>query len=342
MSGDATARLVEHERRVTQVRELLERRGAASCLLTSRKNFAWITAGGANHVVLASEQGAAPLLVTWDEVVLLAPVNEAARVAVEELDGLPIEVVSLDWFDADAAAAEARRRTPGEPLSDDALDAELTTLRSVLSPFDRERLAWLGGAARDALESAVGGVRAGDTEDAVVGRLVGRLAGEGIRVPVCLAAADGRIERYRHPLPTATRVERRLMAVIVAERWGLHVAATRFAELDAPSGELAARLDATRAVQRAMHEATQPGRTLGDVLEAARAAYRDTGFAEEWQLHHQGGTIAYRGRERIAVPGDATRIEPGMAFAWNPSITGAKVEDTFVLEEDGSRRLVTA
>ena len=38
--------------------------------------------------------------------------------------------------------------------------------------------------------------------------------------------------RYRHPLPTGTPVRDRLMLVLVAERWGLHVAATRIARID--------------------------------------------------------------------------------------------------------------
>ncbi|MFN2484608.1 MAG: M24 family metallopeptidase, partial [Candidatus Limnocylindria bacterium] len=149
-------------------------------------------------------------------------------------------------------------------------------------------------------------------------------------------------ERYRHPLPTATAVRRRLMLVVVGERWGLHVAATRFAELEPREPNVARRFEAVAEVERAMHDATLPGASLGDVVTAAQAAYGRAGFRDEWRLHHQGGAIAYRGRETIAVPRDPTRIEPGMAFAWNPSITGTKVEETFLLRPDGSRTVVTA
>jgi hypothetical protein len=78
------------------------------------------------------------------------------------------------------------------------------------------------------------------------------------------------------------------------------------------------------------------------VFGAAQSAYEAAGHPGEWRDHHQGGTIAYQGRETIATPGNDTVIQPGMAFAWNPSIAGAKAEDTFVLEEDGTRRVVTA
>jgi Xaa-Pro aminopeptidase len=131
------------------------------------------------------------------------------------------------------------------------------------------------------------------------------------------------------------------MLVLVAERWGLHVALTRFRELESPGADLAGRIDAVAAVQAAMHDATRPGATLGDVVAVARSAYASAGFPDEWRDHHQGGSIGYQARERVALPGDQTLIEPGMAFAWNPSIAGAKAEDTIVLI-DGTARMVTA
>ncbi len=131
------------------------------------------------------------------------------------------------------------------------------------------------------------------------------------------------------------------MLVAVAERWGLHVAATRSRELDQPDTELRGRIDAVREVEQAMHQATHSGSTLGAVFATTVAAYEAHGFHDEWRSHHQGGIIGYRARERIAVPGDDTPILGGMAFAWNPSVPGAKAEDTFILGPRDERSVVT-
>jgi Xaa-Pro aminopeptidase len=199
----------------------------------------------------------------------------------------------------------------------------------------------LGRLAVSAAEAGLAAVSSGGTETEGVAALTEMVARHDARAPVVLAAADERIDRYRHPLPAGAEVRRRLMLVLVVERWGLHAAVTRIRELEPPDAELARRNQAAAAVLDAMHVATRPGATLGDVLAGARAAYREHGFADEWELHHQGGSIGYQSRERIAVPDDATPIEPGMAFAWNPSITGAKAEETLLLLPDGEQRIVT-
>lgn len=339
-SGDAR-RAHEVERRLAQVRELLELRQADAVLLSSRRNFAWATAGGVNHVVLASEEGAAPILVNASDAIVLAPINEAARVEEEELGGLPIQVLSLDWHDSGAILSEARMRAGNSILFDADIEDELRRRRSILSPFDHERMDWLATRVRGALSVALRAVVGGESEESVAADVIAALAADGVRAPVMLAAADDRIARYRHPLPSPKRISKRLMLVTVGERWGLHVAATRFRELERTDEELGDRIEAVAQVHAAMVAATQPGATFGDVLDAARRAYAETGYPDEWRFHHQGGSIGYQGRERIAVPGDATPVEPGMAFAWNPSIAGAKAEETFVMRDDGTRSVIT-
>ena len=332
-------RLAESLDRLGRLRSVLDRRGAPAALLGLRRNFAWLTAGGEGHIVLSTDEAVVSLLVTRDDVVALTENIEAARIAEEELAGLEIETVAVPWWAKGSIQREAGRRVGSPPLDDEDLEDDLIPLRTVLSPFDRDRLAQLARIGREAVEGALADVAPGMTEHELAAALVGRL--KGVQAPVVLAAADDRIARYRHPLPTRMPIRRRVMLVLVAERWGLHVALTRIAELEPPSAELAARIAAVAQVERAVHEATRPGVTLGSVFEAARTAYAAAGFPDEWRDHHQGGTIAYQGRETVARPDDPTPIEPGMAFAWNPSIAGAKAEDTFYLDDHGERRFVT-
>jgi Xaa-Pro aminopeptidase len=330
------ARLVTE--RLDAIRSLAADR--AGVLLDKRRDFAWLTLGGLNHVLLATETGAAPILVTPQRAVVLASINEADRIADEEVAGLPIEVEALPWHEPDAAGEAARRICGGSVASATDLGGRLDELRSVLSPVEHERMAWLGQLIGAAMAELVGGATEGQTEDEVGGALAERFAAHGVRLPVLLAAADERIERYRHPLPTATPLHQRLMVVVVAERWGLHVAQTSFRELAPPSDEISRRAVALEQVLGTMREATVVGATLGEVLEAARGAYTEAGMGEEWELHHQGGTIGYASRERIVVPGDDTPIRAGMAFAWNPSARGHKLEETLYLDEDGRRHIV--
>lgn len=340
--ADRTDRRAEVEARLAAVRRILDASGMAAVLLRRRRNFAWLTAGGVNHVVLDSEDGAAPLLVTASDAVVLAPVNEADRLAREELADLPIAVEPLPWHDPEAIPAAARRLSDGRsPASDADVEADLQPLRSHLAPIDRERIGRLARCAREAVDVALAGTSPGDSEQEVAARAVGALLAEGIRAPVVLAAADDRIIHFRHPLPTHAEVTRRLMLVIVAERWGLHAAVTRIRDLEPPAEAIARRMAHVRDVERAMLTATRPGATLGDVFAAARRAYEAAGVPDQWMDHHQGGSIGYAPRERIATPDDATPVMPGMAVAWNPSIAGAKVEDTYLVDEGGSLRRLT-
>ena len=331
----------EHRARLATSRALLDRRGDAAALLTTRRNFTWLTAGGIGHVVQSSEAAIAGILVTRDDAVVITQNIEAARLADDELAGLGLEIVSVPWWEPGAIEAEAVRRLPAgdRPAGDAELEPDLALIRSVLSPFDRDRLEDLGRVACNAVGATLATVQPGMTEDDVVAQLLGRLP--GVRTPVVLAAADARIARYRHPLPGETPIRSRVMLVLVAERWGLHVALTRFRELETPDADLTRRIEAVAAVQAAMHAASAPGATFGDVFAAAQSAYADAGFPDEWRDHHQGGSIGYQARERVALPGDTTVIEPGMGLAWNPSIAGTKAEDTIVIV-DGGARTVTA
>jgi len=157
----------------------------------------------------------------------------------------------------------------------------------------------------------------------------------GLYSPVLLAAADDRIARYRHPVPQDGFIKRRVMLVVSAERGGLYANVTRMVEFEEPEAELKRRQAACETILRRLREATRPGRPLSDVFLDCTRFYEEAGFPDEWRLHHQGGMTGYASREIIATPRTNKEVRIGQAFAWNPSITGAKAEETFVLTEAG-------
>src|SRR5258705_3760602 len=80
--------------------------------------------------------------------------------------------------------------------------------------------------------------------------------------------------------------------------------------------------------------ATQPGSSGSDLYRVAARAYAEAGFENEERLHHQGGATGYRTRDWVAHPACRERVQVNQAFAWNPSVTGTKVEDTCIAFAD--------
>ena len=87
--------------------------------------------------------------------------------------------------------------------------------------------------------------------------------------------------------------------------------------------------------------ATKPGTLVSDIFVRAQEEYAATGFADEWQLHHQGGGTGYEGRDFLGTPTATEYVQDWQAFAWNPSITGTKVEDTMLISRDNPPEVLT-
>jgi len=152
---------------------------------------------------------------------------------------------------------------------------------------------------------------------------------------VNLVASDERIARYRHPLPTSKSVERYVMVVLCLRCQGLIAAVTRLVHFGAIPEALAAKARVVASIYARMILGTRPGKTLGDMYALAEQAYREAGYPAAIEEHHQGGSIAYLPREVLAQPNETTLIAERQAFAWNPSVSGAKSEDTIIAGPTG-------
>jgi antitoxin VapB len=213
---------------------------------------------------------------------------------------------------------------------------EVAPLRYVLDPDALERYRGVGADAAAAVAEAASSLEPGMVEHEAAANLAAACRRRGLFSSVLLVAADGRIASYRHPIPHGDRITRRAMLVVSAERGGLYANVTRIVHLDEPDAELERRQEACETILRRMRgEATRPGRTLADAFADCRRFYAEAGFPDEWKLHHQGGMTGYASREVIATPETLQEIRGGQALAWNPSITGAKAEETFILAGSG-------
>ncbi len=338
--------MTEFDRRQKQIESFLEEHGLDALLLQRVSSFAWATCGAASYVNTATTFGEATLIITPAGRYLITNNIEATRLEQEEkLRDQGWEVLVGPWYEAQEAVTEL---TGGLRLGADVpypgttdISADLARLRANLSAEEVERFRTLGGVCAEAMDSAIRTVCPGQTEYQIAGLLAQEAQSRCAQAIVNLIATDQRIYSFRHPLPTDKELERYAMLVLCGRRWGLVCSITRLVHFGPLPDELRRKSEAVAQVDAAFIAATRPGRTLGEIFEVAQGAYAQTGFAGEWTLHHQGGPAGYEPREYVATPGSTDVVSVGQTYAWNPSITGAKSEDTILVGKDGNEVLTT-
>jgi hypothetical protein len=323
--------------------------------------FAWLT--GRNNVVdREGEVGIAAVGYDGDGLEVLTTNIEGQRLRDEELPP-EVPVVEFEWHGASLAEALADHgRTPAAADFDvpgfESVDA--SPFRQPLTDEDVEAYRELGRETAQAVESVCRELRPGDAESEVASALRVALSARGIEVPVALVGGAERARVYRHYTPTDAGLGAYALLSVTAERGGLHASATRTvafgSRLDDDSlADLRERhraactveataLGATREAANADGRGGPEANAGGDAKEvfaAIQDAYEAVGHPGEWREHHQGGAAGFAGREWIATPDADERVTAPMAYAWNPTVQGAKSEDTVLVRADGKLEVLT-
>ena len=308
--------------------------------------FAWLT-GGSNVVDREGPVGVAAA--GYDREAgfrVVTDTIEAPRLRAEEVpDEFTIE--AADWYaESLAEAVAARSPTPAAADFDvagfESVDA--SSLRQPLVDADIDRYRAVGADVADCIESAARTLTPEMTEREVAVDLRAGLETRGLVAPVVLVGGSERAQAYRHYTPTDTAIGDYALLSVTAHRGGLYASATRTVAFDAPDW-LADRHRAAARVEVSALAATQraaaAGETAGSVFGSIQDAYDAVGWPDEWTHHHQGGAAGFAGREWIATPDhDAPVIAP-MAYAWNPTVQGAKSEGTVVVTDETIEPLTT-
>ena len=309
-------------------------------LICRHENIAWATGGQVDlHVGLLREIGVASLLITRKGGrYYLTTSNEAPRLRDEEFQNLDYEPVIQPWYGADVPAAVGKIAGRGRVASDDPTYGfpvhSLKPLRLELTEGEAVRYRWLGAQVAAAAANALELLRPGMRETEMQSMVAARLFEKNIQPSVFLTAADDRVRSYRHAVPRCASVSRLGMLNFCARRWGLCISITRLVHFGHMERELEDKSAAVAKVNAQLLHATREGATADELFSVAQYAYADCGFPGEEQMHHQGGATGYWEREWVARPTGAERVLRRQAFAWNPSLQGAKIEDTVIRDGD--------
>lgn len=333
--------------KIEQVNKFLDEEGLKGILLTQVRNVYWMTAGLANNqIVLNKDVGAASLLIMRDgEKYVICNGSEAGRLMDETLGDLGYQLKMFNWYEsnpkkdvrskiiydlADGGKIGSDIDYPGTVLKSD----EFAKLRFSFTDMEIKRYRWLGKKTTEAVAKVCRKIKPGMNEFEIEYMTANALRARGIFPTVLLIAVDERIYKYRHALAGGAILKKYAMVNVVAEKWGMPIAVTRFVHFGPLPEELAKKIKAAAEVNANYEAATVPGKKLSDIFEGCKTWYADVGFEGEWQKHHQGGAIGYNDREYCIYPHIDGTVQENQAFAWNPTITGAKIEDTIISYKD--------
>lgn len=352
---ETNSELVE---KLSRLRSFMDEKGLVCCVLRRTASLAWITCGARTWVNTANGEGPVTAIVSPERHLLVSNNIESPRLAEEEgLSAAGWSIESDPWYgparslpqilhDCDVVPATSGELVIGCDVPIEAsgvralnIGGPLARLRSRLLPVEQERAAALGADCAAAMLEACERVQPGQSEYEIAALLWERTQRRGIQAVVNLVAVDERIHSYRHPVPTAKVLQRHAMLVLCGRRDGLVSSLTRLVHFGPVPEDIRLRQRAVAAVDASMIAASHPGVTTGEVLARAVRAYAEAGFDGAWREHHQGGVVAYEPREYLALPDSGDLLHAGICCAWNPSLPGAKSEDTILVEEQGPRVL---
>jgi Xaa-Pro dipeptidase len=345
MEDPVSTRQSEFAEKLRRTRGYLHRKKLDGVYLKRRSNFAWMTCGGDNRIVDHSEDGWSGVLVTKERVVLITDNTEMPRIVEEEVQDLPIERCEYVWYraglrDSIIAACDSVNV---------ACDLEVQGLKRLAPDFDRIQYQLTGqelgryrflGQETSRVFTRVGyEIEPGMAEIDVAAMLGYELVKRGIQPQLVLVACDNRISDYRHPIPTEQKISRYVMCVAVAVKWGLNLSITRLVHFGDAPAELVRKRDAILNMDAHLIHGTRPGRKIADIFRQHRDGFARFGYPDEWMKLHQGGSTGYRIRDVKAAldTPETERVLLHQAYAWNPSVTGMKSEDTVLVLEDGNQ-----
>lgn len=325
-------------RKIEFIRQYMEERKTDGVLLSKVDNFAWITSGARSYVALDDKAGIASVLITKNDAYILSKNPETERLKREELPR-NFTVIEYPWFakldDMVNNVVDGKHLLYEE---DPEFNNFLLRSRIKLSEYEQERYAEVGTKTACALENAMRSLTPNMTEIQAKSMVESQLAKEGLDVLLVLAFGDESRTLYRHNLARKVEIGKRCFVSVCTKMYGLVISATRTVEFERDE-KFESQHEINAQIDSEILDATLTKLSISQVFFEIEKSYASHGYQDEWKLHHQGGITGYNTREIVAAPHLPFQIDDAMSFAWNPTITGTKSEDTYIRTKNEMRLL---
>jgi len=337
-ASEGEARTAELNTKLGRLHMMMAANNVSAVHVAKLGNLAWLLCGG-DALVSFADGPVAEAVVTQGRVVVLMAEVERDRL---EREAFPpgVDALYYPWHDPDAKGLLLKELLgDGRVLADTPSVAgaevrDFWPLRVPLTESEGERYRALGRDAAQAFTETLKTVLPGLSEHDIAARIAYGLRERGMQPALILVAADERLRRYRHPLPTANVFRERVMVVTCARRGGLYANLSRIVSANALTADTRDAYGRLLAVESTLLNYTRHGVLARELFPEMQRAYEAEGFGNEWARHHQGGACGYETRDWVLHEGSDKMLQEGSAYAWNPSLPGLKVEDTVLLRGD--------
>ena len=351
--------------RLAAVADAVRAAGLGALLLTPGPDLRYVTGYDAKQL----ERLTCLAVPAAGDPFLLVPALELRAALASPVSGLGIEVVTWGETDDAFAIMAARLGAPEKVALSDRMWAlnvlrfrevfpaatqvlastVLSGLRVRKGPAEVAALRE-AGAAIDRVHARVPGwLKAGVTEREAGAKIAEAILAEGhVQVDFVIVGSGPNGASPHHEV--SDRVMRAGDVVVVdiggTMESGYCSDCTRTYSIGEPPADFAAYYSVLRQAQEAACASVRPGVTAESVDAAARDIITAAGYGEAF-IHRTGHGIGLETHEDpYIVAGNATLLEPGMAFSVEPGIYpgphGARIEDIVVCTADGCERLNNA
>jgi Xaa-Pro dipeptidase len=331
--------------RLEQLRFFLKKQDFEIIVLTKPANIAAFFNGAQASLGFRQEQpGRIAICVTGESVALLGNRTEVTRVAEDELswlDRLILRPFRWDEWKLEASVKKYLAEEKFKRVCDDAgkfgkdKGATLEGMYYPLTDQELKNIRELGQDTASIVEAVAKNLKSGETEVQVAGTLTGQLVSRSILPEFIMVAADDRIVKFHHSNPREIPIKRMAFISATVHRRGLYVSLTRIVSLGAVTSQWREHQEICNRIDAKAILLSKQGVCVGDIFRGIMESYATEGYLDEWEEHHQGGPAGFSGRDYKAAENESRCLVEQQPVVWNPTVRGAKSEDTIITMQDG-------